>query len=51
VNSERLAAVGQTVAGMAHCIKNILHGFKGGSYLVDVGLGGTTPKKCVMVGR
>ncbi|BBO90895.1 PAS domain S-box protein [Desulfosarcina ovata] len=38
VNSERLAAVGQTVAGMAHCIKNILHGFKGGSYLVDVGL-------------
>ncbi len=39
VNSERLAAVGQTVAGMAHCIKNILHGFKGGSYLVDVGMG------------
>ena len=38
VNSERLAAVGQTVAGMAHCIKNILHGFKGGSYLIDVGL-------------
>jgi PAS domain S-box-containing protein len=38
VNSERLAAVGQTVAGMAHCIKNILHGFKGGSYLVDVGM-------------
>ena len=38
VNSERLAAVGQTVAGMAHCIKNILHGFKGGSYLMDVGL-------------
>jgi PAS domain S-box-containing protein len=37
VNSERLAAVGQTVAGMAHCIKNILHGFKGGSFLVDVG--------------
>ncbi len=39
VNSERLAAIGQTVAGMAHCIKNILHGFKGGSYLVDLGLG------------
>lgn len=38
VNSERLAAIGQTVAGMAHCIKNILHGFKGGSYLVDVGI-------------
>jgi len=38
VRSERLAAIGQTVAGMAHCIKNILHGFKGGSYLVDLGL-------------
>jgi len=38
VQSERLAAIGQTVAGMAHCIKNILHGFKGGSYLVNVGI-------------
>ena len=38
VNSERLAAIGQTVAGMAHCIKNILHGFKGGSYLMNVGI-------------
>jgi two-component system, NtrC family, sensor kinase len=38
VTAERLAAVGQTVAGMAHCIKNILHGFKGGSYLMDVGI-------------
>jgi len=35
--SERLAAVGQTVAGMAHCIKNILHGLKGGSYILDLG--------------
>lgn len=38
VQSERLAAVGQTVAGLAHCIKNILHGFKGGMYVVDIGL-------------
>jgi PAS domain S-box-containing protein len=38
VASERLGAVGQTVAGMAHCIKNILHGFKGGSYLVNIGI-------------
>ncbi len=38
LQSERLAAIGQTVAGMAHCIKNILHGFKGGSYLIDIGL-------------
>lgn len=38
LRSERLAAIGQTVAGLAHGIKNILHGFKGGSYLVDIGL-------------
>jgi len=38
LNSERLAAVGQTVAGMAHGIKNILNGFKGGRYLVDIGI-------------
>jgi signal transduction histidine kinase len=30
--------VGQTVAGLAHGIKNILHGLKGGSYLVDIGI-------------
>jgi PAS domain S-box-containing protein len=38
LKAERLAAIGQTVSGMAHCIKNILHGFKGGSYLVNVGI-------------
>jgi len=38
INSERLAAMGQTVAGMAHGIKNILNGFKGGRYLVDIGI-------------
>ncbi len=38
VQSERLVAVGQTVAGLAHSIKNILHGLEGGSYVVDVGL-------------
>jgi len=38
VHSERLAAIGQTVAGMAHGIKNILNGFKGGRYLVDIGI-------------
>ena len=36
--SERLAAVGQTTAGMAHCVKNILHGLKGGSYMVNIGI-------------
>jgi len=38
INSERLGAIGQTVAGMAHGIKNILAGFKGGRYLVDLGI-------------
>jgi len=39
LRSERLAAIGQTVAGLTHGIKNVLHGFKGGSYLVDLGIG------------
>lgn len=34
----RLAAVGQTSAGLAHCIKNVLHGLGTASYLVDQGL-------------
>ncbi|MFO7748632.1 MAG: response regulator [Desulfobacteraceae bacterium] len=38
VQSEKLAAVGETVSGLAHYIKNILIGLKGGSYVVDVGL-------------
>lgn len=35
VQSERLAAVGQTVAGLAHCIKSILFGLEGGIYVVN----------------
>jgi PAS domain S-box-containing protein len=45
VHAERLAAVGQTVAGLAHGIKNILHGLKGGSYLVDIGIEKDKPDK------
>ena len=45
VKSERLAAIGQTVAGLAHGIKNILHGLKGGSYLVDIGINREDPVK------
>ena len=38
VESEKMAAVGQTVSGLAHYVKNILIGLKGGSYVVDVGI-------------
>jgi two-component system NtrC family sensor kinase len=38
VAAERLAAVGQAIAGLGHDIKNILQGMKGGSYLIDQGL-------------
>ncbi len=32
---ERLAAVGETVAGLSHCIKNTLNGLRGGLYVVE----------------
>ncbi|PXF56561.1 MAG: histidine kinase [Deltaproteobacteria bacterium] len=35
IRSERLAAIGETVAGLAHGIKNILGGLRGGVYIVD----------------
>jgi len=38
IDAERLAAVGQTVAGLAHSIKNILMGLEGGMYIVNRGL-------------
>jgi signal transduction histidine kinase len=37
LQAERLAATGETVAGMAHAIKNILSGLKGGRYMVNQG--------------
>jgi len=33
--SERMAAIGRTVAGVAHYIKNILTGLKGGAYVIN----------------
>jgi signal transduction histidine kinase len=38
VQSERLAAVGQTIATLSHHIKNILQGIRGGSYVVEMGI-------------
>jgi len=38
VKSERLAAIGQTVSRLAHYIKNILAGLKGGTYIVNISL-------------
>ncbi|MFC1586456.1 PAS domain-containing protein, partial [Fibrobacterota bacterium] len=38
LEAERLAAVGQTVAGLAHSVKNILMGVEGGMYIVGSGI-------------
>lgn len=37
LRAERLAATGQTVAGLAHAIKNILGGLKGGRFMITKG--------------
>lgn len=37
LRAERLAATGQTVAGLAHAIKNILGGLKGGRFMINKG--------------
>lgn len=38
VDAERMAAVGQTVAGLSHAIKNIAGGLTGGAFVVEKGL-------------
>ncbi len=38
VNAERLAAVGQTVAGLAHAIKNVTGGLTGGVFVLEKGI-------------
>lgn len=38
VESEKLATIGETVAGLAHCVKNILFHLEGGVYIVNKAL-------------
>ncbi|OGP62803.1 MAG: hypothetical protein A2V65_11345 [Deltaproteobacteria bacterium RBG_13_49_15] len=38
IKAERLAAIGQTIAGLAHYIKNILYGLKGGVYVLNTAM-------------
>jgi len=45
LEAERLAAVGQTVAGLAHTIKNMLMGLEGGMYMVDTGIRKNKPER------
>lgn len=45
VAQQRLAAVGETIASLAHCIKNVLNGLKGGGYILDVGIQKTDSEK------
>lgn len=38
LNAERLAAIGETVAGLSHAIKNITSGLDGGAFVVEKGI-------------
>jgi signal transduction histidine kinase len=38
IKTERLSTIGETVAGLAHCIKNVLSGMGGGMYMVHTGM-------------
>jgi signal transduction histidine kinase len=37
IKAERRASIGETVAALAHCVKNILTGLGGGMYMVQTG--------------
>jgi len=43
IRNERLATIGETVAGLAHYIKNILTGLKGGTYMLNTGMAKEKP--------
>jgi signal transduction histidine kinase len=47
LKAERLAILGQTIAGMAHCVKNILNGLQAGSYIIDQNLAAAGDSKVV----
>ena len=49
VEAERLAAIGQTVAGLSHAIKNITGGLKGGAFVLEKGIE-LSEKKYLMQG-
>jgi signal transduction histidine kinase len=38
IRTERRASIGETVAALAHCIKNVLTGLGGGMYMAQVGM-------------
>ena len=38
VKAQRMAAIGETVAGLSHAIKNIAAGLKGGEFVVEKGI-------------
>ncbi len=38
IEAERMAAVGETVAGLSHAIKNIAGGLKGGAFVLEKGI-------------
>jgi signal transduction histidine kinase len=42
---ERLAAIGETVASLAHYLKNVLNGLKGGEYVIARALKNENPEK------
>ncbi|MDH3897889.1 MAG: response regulator, partial [Deltaproteobacteria bacterium] len=44
LTSERMATVGQTTAGIAHGVKNILHGMKLGAFMIDTGFDKDKPE-------
>lgn len=45
LQEERLAAIGQTVAGLSHCMKNTLGGLRGGQYIIERAASLNDPEK------